>query len=426
MRPDVLFTQSVFAESLVARGADVAAAWLLTYLVHSMVILALAWIVTSRPRVTDTVREVIWKFALVGGLLTASIQTAVAREPLGGQFRLAPRTAVPAEELRISMRSAHTAEQRRFVVARSRGMRWSAALVVVWLTGSGAGLLWLTFRHARTLRVLSDRTSLDGTSVRSRLDALQRRAGVSATISLTCSGSIASPLALAGDEVCLPRRALLELTPNEQEGMLAHEIAHLVRRDPQWLIAARAIETVLFMQPLNRLARRRLQEAAEFLCDDWAVSRMSQPVTLAKCLAAVAEWVGRAPRMQVPRLHPMSAMVESAGSPLVRRVGRILNGRVAPRAGTSRWTFAASALVLVALAATAPRVSVAHAAATDRIVGLVRAMSTGPGAPGRDSIMVVRATRARFAVDSLVRRRRGGAAGAVTERADIIVIERRP
>jgi hypothetical protein len=130
--------------------------------------------------------------------------------------------------------------------------------------------------------------------------------------------------------------------------------------------------------------------------------------------------------MQVPRLHPMSAMVESAGSPLVRRVGRILNGRVAPRAGTSRWTFAASALVLVALAATAPRVSVAHAAATDRIVGLVRAMSTGPGAPGRDSIMVVRATRARFAVDSLVRRRRGGAAGAVTERADIIVIERRP
>lgn len=304
-------------------------------------------------------------------------------------------------------------------------MRWSAALVVVWLTGSGAGLLWLTFRHARTLRVLRDRTSLDDTSVRSRLDALQRRAAVSTTISLTCSGSIASPLALAGDEVCLPRRALLELTPNEQEGMLAHEVAHLVRRDPQWLIAARAIEAVLFMQPLNRLARHRLQEVAEFLCDDWAVSRMSQPVTLAKCLAAVAEWVGRAPRMQVPRLHPMSAMVESAGSPLVRRVGRILNGRVAPRAGTSRWTFAASALVLVALAATAPRVSVAHAAATDRIMGFVRAMSTGAGGPGRDSIMVVRATGARFAVDSLVRRRRGAAVGAVAKRADIIVIERR-
>ena len=39
--------------------------------------------------------------------------------------------------------------------------------------------------------------------------------------------------------------------------MLAHEIAHLVRRDPQWLVLARAIEMVFFFQPLNRLARRR-------------------------------------------------------------------------------------------------------------------------------------------------------------------------
>ena len=38
--------------------------------------------------------------------------------------------------------------------------------------------------------------------------------------------------------------ALFELTPNEQEGMLAHEVAHLVRRDPQWLVVARVIETL--------------------------------------------------------------------------------------------------------------------------------------------------------------------------------------
>ena len=58
--------------------------------------------------------------------------------------------------------------------------------------------------------------------------------------------------------------------------MLAHEVAHLVRRDPHWLVAARVIETVLFVQPLNRLARLRLQEVAEYLSDDWAMARTSR------------------------------------------------------------------------------------------------------------------------------------------------------
>src|SRR5688572_10899723 len=357
MPPSLFITPGAFAESLVLRGADIAASWLLTYLVHSTVILLAAWVLTSRARMSDMVREVVWKFALVGGLVTASVQTAIAREPLAGQLSLAGRTAGPAPDLRITLRGTPAEPARRFVVSRPRGTQWTAALVVLWLTSSGAGLLWLTARHARTLRVLGDRSTLDDTEVRARLDALLARAGVRKRVTLTSSSSIASPLALSGDEVCLPRRALLELTPNEQEGMLAHEVAHLVRRDPQWLILARTIETVLFMQPLNRLARHHMQEVAEFLCDDWAVSRVSQPVTLAKCLAAVAEWVGRAPRVQVPRLHPMSAMVESAGSPLVRRVGRILNARTAPRARTPRLAFSASAAALLGLIAVAPRIS---------------------------------------------------------------------
>jgi beta-lactamase regulating signal transducer with metallopeptidase domain len=425
MLPNVLLTSSPFAESLVARWTDLAAGWLLTYLVHSTVILLVAWLVTSRARVSDAVREVVWKCALVGGLVTASVQTAVARAPLAGQLRLAPRTASPATEMRVSLRSnpPHSAE--RFFVARPRGLRWSAGLVVLWLTGSGAGLLWLTVGHARTLRVLADRTSLDGTPVAARLRALLSRSQVRRRVVLTCSGSIASPVALSGDEVCLPRRALFELTPNEQDGMLAHEVAHLVRRDPQWLVVARAIEIVLFMQPLNRLARHRMQEVAEFLCDDWAVSRMRQPVTLAKCLAAVAEWVRRAPRMQVPRLSPTSAMVESSASPLVRRVGRILSARTATRARTPRLAFVASAGALVAFMAIAPRVSVAHATLTDRTVTFVREITDGSGAPRRDSMFVFRTRRVGIAVDSLVRQPSGVMAGPLGNRAQLIVIEQR-
>ena len=212
--------------------------------------------------------------------------------------------------------------------------------------------------------------------------------------------------------------------------MLAHEVAHLVRRDPEWLVAARAIEMVLFFQPLNRLARHRMQEVAEYLCDDWAVARTSRPVTMAKCLAAVAEWVGRAPRVETPSLHPMSAMVESSGSPLVRRVGRILNGRDTPRARTSRLTFAAAAVALAALAGVAPRISVANATMTGRSLTLLRALVDKNGIPVRgvaagmmarpDSLILFETGGARISVNSLVRQGSGPVAGPRMRRPNVL------
>jgi beta-lactamase regulating signal transducer with metallopeptidase domain len=409
-------------ESLVARGSDVAAGWLLTYLVHSTVLLLAAWVITAWARTTDTIRDILWKGALVGGLVTATVQMAVAREPLTGQLRLAPRAGAFASTMRLTIED-ETGRPPRFLVTRPRGVRWTAGLVILWLTSSGAGLLWLTIGHARSLRALGERTPLGGSPIASRLDALLERTHVHRSVEVTSSAAVASPVALPGDEICLPRRALFELEPNEQDGMLAHEVAHLVRRDPQWLVVARVMEILFFVQPLNRLARRRLQEVAEYLCDDWAVARTSQPVTLAKCLAAVAAWVGRAPRAHSSRLHPLSAMVESAGSPLVRRVSRILSVRSAPRARSTRFAIGASACALVALAGVAPRVSVANAGRTDRTMTLVRALrAEGREVVGGDTSIVGAVTR-RFTIDSFTARTRPEA-GARIARANVIVVER--
>ena len=423
MRPDVLLAASPFTDSLVSRWTDVGASWLLTYLVHSTLLLLTAWLVTSWARTSDTVRDILWKCALVGGLMTATVQMAVTREPLGGQLRLASRTGAAVTTMRVTMRDE--GGPARFLVTRPRGTRWTAGLAVLWLASSGAGLLWLTIGHARTLRALGERTTLDGTPIGTRLRALLDSARVNRTVELTASATLASPVALPGNEICLPRRALYELEPNEQDGMLAHEVAHLVRRDPQWLVVARVMEIVFFMQPLNRLARHRMQEVAEYLCDDWAVSRMSHPATLARCLAAVAEWVTRAPRAHAAQLHPMSAMVEAGGSPLVRRVGRILERRATPRARSARMAVGVSAAALLGLAGVAPRVSVANAARPAGRVAFVRTLTAEDRAQfARDSVIVVGGSR-RIVFDSLVLPTRGAAAGALVGQANVIVLERR-
>src|SRR5689334_11014126 len=73
-----------------------ALAWMLTYLLHSTLLLGLAWLV-SKPlsRWSVSAEEAVWKVALVGALLTASIQLAAGWQPLGGRWNLA-ETKPPA------------------------------------------------------------------------------------------------------------------------------------------------------------------------------------------------------------------------------------------------------------------------------------------------------------------------------------------
>ena len=122
-------------------------------------------------------------------------------------------------------------------------------------------------------------------------------------------------------EICLPESALTELDLEEQRVMLAHELAHLARRDPLWLAFASVVERVLWIQPLNRVARRRIATSAEFLCDEWAVRRTGSGVALARCLAQVAEWIQTSP-LGVP----VAGMAEER-SLLVSRVETLLAGR---------------------------------------------------------------------------------------------------
>jgi hypothetical protein len=136
------------------------------------------------------------------------------------------------------------------------------------------------------------------------------------------------------------------------ESILAHELAHLLRRDPTWLTIARVIEAVFFFQPLNVLARRRMQEAAEFASDAWASTRVARPLDLAHCLARVAEWTIAAPRLPVP------AMAERRGPVLVRRVERLTTGRVVPEEIPGWAMRLTAAVALLGLILLAPRAAI--------------------------------------------------------------------
>jgi hypothetical protein len=141
--------------------------------------------------------------------------------------------------------------------------------------------------------------------------------------------------------VVLPAGAEESLRRDELAGLLAHEVAHLVRGDLAWLWVGRILTACLAFQPLNRLACRRWQRAAEYLCDDWAAERLADPLALARCLTQIAGW-------QRSRLRAAVAGAASGdANMLVDRVERLISGLQR----RDRWSTALSQRLLAVAAA---------------------------------------------------------------------------
>ena len=92
--------------------------------------------------------------------------------------------------------------------------------------------------------------------------------------------------------VALPRW----VKPAELDHVLAHELAHVARRDPLWATIARLTCSLLFFWPPVWLAARCLATARETACDRVAVAACdSKPSEYARTLLSISALVGRTP-----------------------------------------------------------------------------------------------------------------------------------
>src|SRR5881409_3106077 len=341
-------------------------AWLLTYLIHSTVLLGLAWVVTRRWRLEPAASDLLWKVALLAGLVTGTIQS---RLELSTPAAVTLPVATLPQAARPNEPAGATGPGRKPGVSENTGASVTApspsrapalplVVVLVWgVIALGSSLHYVARRLILVGRLADRRTVSDG-PLAATLAELQRTAGYRRRVHLTMARTISSPVALGLSEICVPELALSDLGSEQQRSMLAHELAHLARRDSLWLAGASLIERCFFFQPLNRLARRELETTAEYLSDEWAMRKTGSAVSLAKCLATVAEWIQASP-LGVP----VAGLAERR-SLLVSRIARLLEGRL-PQSPASRRGWAALAtLAVAATIAAAPRVSQEVAPAT--------------------------------------------------------------
>jgi beta-lactamase regulating signal transducer with metallopeptidase domain len=332
------------------------AAWLLTYLIHSTIILGAVMVVS---RILDgrslAIQETLLRTALLGGVLTASVQLGLGFAPMAGIFSLEAAT-LPQTSTVFSTLPAIDAEATVTSIPGTKsgnGPGWATPFVVLWGVAAIVALTAVLRSVLDLKRLLRSRCFQPAGHLVERLAAAM---GLRQQVRVSTSKAIAVPFAtgISQPEICCPER-VNELAREHQTGLFAHEIAHLARRDPAWQLLYRLGEALFVIQPLNRLVRRRLEEIAEHLTDERAAACTGDRLGLARCLVVVAHWGSAAP-------IGLPATTFAAGPRLDRRVRRLLSG-AGNHQVSGRWAIPIGAALLVGAVAILPMVgtSPAHA-----------------------------------------------------------------
>ncbi|MCA9690632.1 MAG: M56 family metallopeptidase [Myxococcales bacterium] len=381
--------------------------WLLTYLLHSTALVLGVYLACRLiPQLGNHMGNLLWKMALCGGLITASFQAAAAHKPVLGVYEIAspqptvtqaqaqPPAALP--EQAMGERHQLTRDGRTVVVDVTRPGAapavaaapvspvpqdmspplWPSVLALLWVVGAGVAVARQGMAARRFSTQVKERSEVLEDPILEGFLGLCQRAGIRRKVRLTASANITSPVALGRSEICLPQRAVDVLAPAQIQAILAHELAHLERRDTVWFVVASAIESIFFFQPLNSLARRRMQVSAEYLCDDWAAHHTGTGEHLAKSLAEVATWTEATPQPAV-----LPGIVDGQ-SPLVDRISRLIdNKQDALRIEPTPWRVSAVLAPVALVALVAPRIAAAEDRAPQRIEPVPAVIPVAPVAP---------------------------------------------
>jgi beta-lactamase regulating signal transducer with metallopeptidase domain len=171
------------------------------------------------------------------------------------------------------------------------------------------------------------------------LEALERNAGAGRPIRLLVSVQVDSPLSwgLRNPVILIDRDALMR--SGDAEAIVAHEVAHVRRRDWLSLIGSRVAVALFWFNPLVWRLDREVAQQAEEAADSHAAARV-EPARYAQTLLDWARSSGGA-------LVPANAMASSEPG-LARRVRAILEGKTMRRSGSVMSVMAMVACVAVA------------------------------------------------------------------------------
>ncbi len=235
--------------------------------------------------------------------------------------------------------------------------RWAGVVelaAVVWL---GGAVLWLVLLLARVLRFqrLLRHAKLAPAELQDEAERIADRLGLGRCPQVwLIPGPIPPLLWAVGGRARLffPQTLLPRLADPERATLLAHELAHLARRDHWVRVLELLVAALYWWYPLVWVACRRLQAAEEECCDAWVLHAMpSFGTAYAGALVETVDFLAEQPRAAFPPAASGLGRVKH----LKRRLAMIVRGTT-PR-GLSWFGKALVCALLLALPLTPGRAS---------------------------------------------------------------------
>jgi bla regulator protein BlaR1 len=209
--------------------------------------------------------------------------------------------------------------------------RHLAVLVGLWLLGFVVMAVRLLAAFAYVRRLRGQQVSAVPVAWQQCMERLVVRAGLRLRVQLLASALVPSPLVIGHLKpvILLPMSVLSNLAPAELEMILAHELAHIMRKDYLFNFVQAVAEVLFFYHPAVWFLSAVLHTERENCCDDLATQLGGSPRQLAHALASLAELTYFAP---APRL---ALALAGRSDSLLSRVQRLARPR--PARATGLW-----------------------------------------------------------------------------------------
>lgn len=199
--------------------------------------------------------------------------------------------------------------------------------------GFAAGVLVLGRSAVRLGRIIGHADRIESGPLWESARSVAARMSMPVPALYLTDGRVTASTAFPGRAILLPRR---EMEDPEWPGLrmiLAHETAHLARRDPLAAAIRHLVVALWWFHPVVWALALGHRAAAEDACDDTALSQEhGDPERYCRTLLAWAADVRKA-RQDAVAEPPASLSTPLGSHPLERRIRRILAGRFSSSSG---------------------------------------------------------------------------------------------
>lgn len=296
---------------------DDSIAWLQNLWVQRMqlalcwsLVLLFAWGATvGLSGLSAGVRSWIWRLAylkLFAVLLIPTVWTLPLERPVSKQQPATQHVQLIPPPLQLSESAS----------LNSRDAWWPTAgfLLCVWLVGVFALSAKYLAGWTRVSRLVEATNECSEQALITVLEELRNEMSVRAPVRLRVSPHANTPCVYGflRPTIILPEAFFDGCDSSEQRAILAHELAHVSRRDLLWNLVHIAVNSALFFHPIIWLLQREWRLSQELACDELALTATnSSPANYAALLLRLSYPV------QTP---PMSSVVVGASEfPLLKR-----------------------------------------------------------------------------------------------------------